>query len=200
MSDRASLNDPAQVFYDRLSRSYDLLANASEHTAREAGLDLLAVEAGERVLEIGFGTGHGLVDLARAATPAGRVVGVDYSLGMHRVARERLVDAGIGDPTRQVLGDGRTLPLRSDGFDAVFLSFTLELFGTAIPGVLTEIHRVLRPTGRRRGRLDGRQSRRRRQRLDDRPLQVAPPSLPALHRLRADRYRSAARSSGFPDR
>jgi hypothetical protein len=53
-------------FYDRISNVYDALADANEHTARKKGLALLAVQRGESVLEIGFGTGHSLVALAEA--------------------------------------------------------------------------------------------------------------------------------------
>ena len=53
-------------FYDRLSRYYDALSDASEHSFRERGLALLDLKSGESVLEIGFGTGHALVDMKRA--------------------------------------------------------------------------------------------------------------------------------------
>jgi demethylmenaquinone methyltransferase/2-methoxy-6-polyprenyl-1,4-benzoquinol methylase len=45
-------------FYDRISRAYDLIAEADEHKARETGERLLTLTPGERVLEIGFGTGN----------------------------------------------------------------------------------------------------------------------------------------------
>ena len=46
-------------------------------------------------------------------------------------------------------GDGTLLPFVQNSFDAVFLSFTLELFSEAeIPVVLNECHRVLKHEGR----------------------------------------------------
>jgi ubiquinone/menaquinone biosynthesis C-methylase UbiE len=138
-----------QRFYDRLSRVYDLLADRSEHASREAGLALLAVASGEAVLEIGCGTGHALVDLARAVGPDGHVVGVDLSPGMLAVARRRVAGAEVGDRVALDLGDARALPYADGAFAAVFLSFTLELFEPPDLGrVLAEIRRVLRPGGR----------------------------------------------------
>jgi len=139
----------ARHFYNRISRSYDLLADASEHAARERGLAGLAAAPGERVLEVGFGTGHSLETLAAAVGPGGRVVGVDVSDGMIDLARERVARARIASQVRLVLGDVRSLPCPAAAFDAVFMSFTLELIDPCgIPGVLAEIARVLRPGGR----------------------------------------------------
>ena len=54
------------------------------------------MQTGERVLEIGFGTGHSLVALAAAAGEDGRVDGVDISEGMADVAGRRLKKHGLG--------------------------------------------------------------------------------------------------------
>jgi demethylmenaquinone methyltransferase/2-methoxy-6-polyprenyl-1,4-benzoquinol methylase len=139
----------ARQAYNAMSRWYDLLAGWSEREYRERGQELLAVREGERVLEIGPGTGHALVDLARAAGRPGHVYGIDIAEGMIAVARERVREAGLAERVTPVLGDGARLPFRSSSFDALFMSFTLELFDTPhIPLVLGECRRVLRPEGR----------------------------------------------------
>lgn len=141
--------NPTKSFYDRISRAYDLIAEASEHEAREKGLAALAVSAGETVLEIGYGTGHSLVALAAAVGERGAVYGVDVSEGMREVAAKRVADSGLQERVRGLdLGDARQLPYDDASFDAVTMSFTLEIFDDDIPRVLAEIRRVLRPRGR----------------------------------------------------
>ena len=136
------------TFYDRLSSFYDWIAEASEGEPRRRALQALAPARGEQVLEIGVGTGRALPALARAVGPAGRVLGIDVSAGMLRVARRHLAALGLGRVALQ-RADARALPFRSGGLDAVFMSFTLELFeAEEIPLVLREILRALRPGGR----------------------------------------------------
>lgn len=136
-------------FYDRISRAYDWIADASEHTAREAGLALLSLRPGEHVLEIGFGTGNGLAQMARAIAPEGRVFGLDVSPGMLEVTRAKLEREGLQEAVDLRIGDARELPYGDQAFDAAFASFTLELFALdEIPIVLAELKRVLKPNGR----------------------------------------------------
>jgi len=136
-------------FYDRMSRAYDLLSDASEQAARDKGLELLAVAPGEHVLEIGYGTGHALVALARAVGPGGRVVGIDVSSGMRDVALHRLEQESLAERVELLVEAVPPIPAADAAFDAAFLSFTLELFpdGT-IPELLADLRRILRPQGR----------------------------------------------------
>ena len=140
----------ARASYDRMSRSYDLFAGAFEKRLRDLALERLGIAMGEAVLEIGFGTGHSLVQIAEAVGAEGRVCGVDLSAGMlERKAERRLARAGMSDRVELHCGDAAQLPYADETLDAVFMSFTLELFDTPeIPVVLGEIRRVLKPNGR----------------------------------------------------
>jgi demethylmenaquinone methyltransferase/2-methoxy-6-polyprenyl-1,4-benzoquinol methylase len=134
--------------YDRLSRWYDLFAG-SEVKFTETGLQLLGVKTGERVLEIGFGTGHTLMRLAKRSGESGLTAGVELSPGMIAMAEKRLQAQGPECSARIIQGDGARLPFVSRSFDAVFLAFTLELFAESeIPVLLEECHRVLKSDGR----------------------------------------------------
>jgi demethylmenaquinone methyltransferase/2-methoxy-6-polyprenyl-1,4-benzoquinol methylase len=138
--------EDARASYDRLSRWYDALAHASEWPFTARGLRMLQVQAGEAVLEIGCGTGHALAQIAPAA---GRAYGLDLSAGMLAVARRRVAAGGAAGRAHLVQGDAAHLPYAEASFDALLMSFTLELFDTpTIPVVLAECWRVLRPGGR----------------------------------------------------
>jgi ubiquinone/menaquinone biosynthesis C-methylase UbiE len=136
-------------FYDRISEAYDFLADANEKQARQVGVAALELKPGESVLELGFGTGNEVIDMAKLVGPTGRVSGIDISSGMLAVAQRKL--AGNPPPAKVDLrvADARQLPFADGVFDAVYCSFTLELFADAdAPLVLKEVRRVLKKEGR----------------------------------------------------
>ncbi len=139
----------AQATYDRISRWYDLLEGRWETRLRVLGLQKLRAQAGERVLEIGVGTGHSIAALARAVGESGRVYGFDLSPRMLGLTRERVERARLTSRVELGNGDAAYLPFEDDTFDAIFMSFVLELFDTPeIPQVLAQCCRVLRGGGR----------------------------------------------------
>ena len=141
--------EEAKTSYDKLSRWYDLLVGRSEKKFRDKGLDLLDVQEGETVLEIGFGTGHCTLALAQSVGSTGKVYGIDISEGMLDITASRIEDAGLSGRVELQLGDAVNLPFPDDFFDEVFMSFTLELFDTPeIPIVLQQCQRVLKNGGR----------------------------------------------------
>ena len=142
--------EAARASYNRMSRWYDVIAGSTEKKYRDWGLEKLSAQPGEKILEIGFGTGHCLVSLAKAVGPTGRVIGLDISDGMLAIARDRLQQEGLNDRVDLHLGDAAHLDIIEAGsLDGVFMSFTLELFDNPeIPRVLQECHRILKSGGR----------------------------------------------------
>ncbi|MFC6795475.1 class I SAM-dependent methyltransferase [Halobaculum halobium] len=112
----ASLSAPE--FYSRLARLYDVLARRGPVVGRlrEALVDALDPAPGATVVEFGCGTAANRPYVERALGPEGAYVGVDFSPGVLRVARER--GAARGDPGRLVCGDATRPPLRAEAVDA----------------------------------------------------------------------------------
>jgi ubiquinone/menaquinone biosynthesis C-methylase UbiE len=138
----------AQASYDRISRWYDVLEGNWESAARRAGLETLDLQPGETVLEIGPGTGHSLAAIAQALGPGGTAYALDLSPRMARVAWQRLQSAGLPNQAFLACGDGAYLPYAGGVFDAIFMSFVLELFDTPeIALVLAGCRRVLKSGG-----------------------------------------------------
>ena len=138
-----------KAYYNKIARFYDLLADHSEAPIRYQAIKELGPKVGDRILEIGFGTGHGLVNLSNSVGDKGKVYGIDLSEEMVKIARKRLEKNDLIQRTTLLCGEAEDLPFDEGIMDAVFMSFTLELFDTPkIPVVLSECWRVLRPGGR----------------------------------------------------
>jgi len=134
--------------YDRLSKWYDLFAG-SEKRFTDLGLWMLNVQVGEKILEIGCGTGHALLGLARNTGTPGFVVGMDLSRGMLNVAGKQMSAKFPKKPITLVEGDAVHIPFEEGSFDIIFLSFILELFSESeMNGLLEECARVLKIHGR----------------------------------------------------
>ena len=145
----ASHHESNRAFYDRISEAYDWLSESNERAARQTGVEILNLKPGEQVLEIGFGTGNEILDLAKLVGAGGKVNGIDISPGMLAVAQRKVSKAGLATPIELQVGDARALPYGDGSFDAAYTSFTLELFPEEdVLVVLSEIRRVLRPSGR----------------------------------------------------
>ena len=139
----------AKAAYNRLSRWYDLLSGSSESRFLRLGLSKLDVKEGEQVLEIGFGTGEGILALASSVGLTGSVYGLDLSEGMLERAQAKVEQARLQGRVVLECGDALGLSFKPGCIDAVFMSFTLELFDTPeIPLVLEQCRRVLRGGGR----------------------------------------------------
>ena len=119
----------------------------AEVEARQAYLDLLGVQAGECVLDVGCGSGAVTRDIARRVGPAGRVVGVDPSPQFLVVARELADAAGLGSGLEFCEGSALHLPFPTGSFD-VALAVTVLVHTPGGESAVAEMARVVRPGGR----------------------------------------------------
>lgn len=110
----------------------------------------LPMRPGQRVLDLGCGEGRHLI--AACALEHVDAVGVDLSLDDLATAQQRMAEFRGETKGEQALfallaGDALRLPFDDACFDAVICSEVLEHIAD-YRGVLTEIHRVLKPGGR----------------------------------------------------
>ncbi len=135
--------------YEKISKVYAIVEAVVERKLRKKALKLLAIQEGEMVLEIGFGTGFALCELAKSIGKTGKAYGIDVTPQMVEITRKRLQKEGLTDRAELYAEDARSMPFEDGLFDAVYMASTLELFDTPdIPKVLREIKRVLKASGR----------------------------------------------------
>jgi phosphatidylethanolamine/phosphatidyl-N-methylethanolamine N-methyltransferase len=127
--------------YAIMSPVYDFLFDKIFHPGRVAAIGLLEINPGDRVLEVGVGTGLNLPLYPRHC----RVTGIDISAEMLRKAMQRVREMGLGH-VRLGLMDASNIAFPKDTFDHVLATYVIS----AVPDpekTLLEMRRVCKPSG-----------------------------------------------------
>jgi SAM-dependent methyltransferase len=118
-----------------------------EIEARAAYLGLLNVAEGDRVLDVGCGSGVVTREIARRVGPTGCTVGVDPSPALLAIARDLAEVEGLGGRVELQEGSALALPFADGAFD-VAIAVTVLSHMPGAEGAIPEMARVVRPGGR----------------------------------------------------
>jgi phosphatidylethanolamine/phosphatidyl-N-methylethanolamine N-methyltransferase len=135
-------NDFVENVYDKLAKVYDLIFGPTLHPGRLQAIERMKIQPGERVLEVGVGTGINLSLYPRQAS----VTGIDFSSSMLEKARERAARKDAS-PVRLLQMDAADLKFADDSFDIVYAPYLISVVPDPVK-VACEMRRVCRPGGR----------------------------------------------------
>jgi ubiquinone/menaquinone biosynthesis C-methylase UbiE len=133
--------------YNWIAPIYDLFGILMESKARQRALEMAAIQNGEKVLEVAFGTGLNFVEILKR-NRCGWVNGIDVSMKMLERTKKRISKTGQKNFTLY-LCDCRHLPFEDGAFDVLINQYLLDILPVEdfIP-ILSEFKRVLKTGGR----------------------------------------------------
>ena len=126
----------------------DMLGRSgAESAARQHYLDALDPQPGERIIDIGAGTGLATIDIARRIAPEGKVVALDPSPPLLDAAKAKAAAARLAELVECRVGDARAIPFPDGTFDRAFSHWVL-LHVSPPEEIVREMRRVVRSGGR----------------------------------------------------
>jgi len=145
---RTKVASARMLDYDTIKRAYaflcpvyDVLFNRIFHPGRVAAINLLEIKPGDRVLEVGIGTGLNLPLYPRDCV----VTGIDISSEMLQKARLRSKELGLSGVTLALM-DASNLEYPDNTFDHVLATYVISAVPDPVKTLL-EMRRVCKPEG-----------------------------------------------------
>jgi phosphatidylethanolamine/phosphatidyl-N-methylethanolamine N-methyltransferase len=135
-------NDFVERVYENLASVYDLVFGPTLHPGRVHAIHRMGIRPGDRVLEVGVGTGINAALYPRDCA----VTGIDLSGPMLEKARDRVARKGIRN-VRLLEMDAADLRFADETFDIVYAPYLISVVPDPIV-VAREMRRVCRTGGR----------------------------------------------------
>lgn len=135
-------NDFVESVYEKLAKVYDLTFGPTLHPGRLVALEGMGLSPGDRILEVGIGTGINAPLYPRNCL----VTGIDFSASMLEKARERVERKGLDNVTLMEM-DAASLSFPDNAFDVVYAPYVISVVPDPVQ-VVREMRRVCRPGGK----------------------------------------------------
>src|SRR5688572_13515474 len=134
--------EAVKAAYRRYARIYDVVFGAVLQPGRRAVLEALRLRPGERVLEVGVGTGLSLPMYPESV----KITGIDLSREMLDKARARVARRGLRNVEALLEMDAESMSFADASFDKVVAMYVMPVVRDPA-AVLEEFHRVCKPDG-----------------------------------------------------
>lgn len=137
--------------FDAISPRYDLLNSllsfGRDRSWRKRAVRTMAPGGGAFLLDLACGTGDVALTAHRKTDSVARILGIDFSEPMLRIAEEKFARAGVSIPYSFINADATALPLKNESVDCITIAFGIRNV-VEVPKALNEMYRVLRPGGK----------------------------------------------------
>ena len=107
-------------------------------------MQLVKASNPKTILDIATGTGD--LAILMAETKAEKIIGLDISVGMLEVGKQKIAAKKLSQKIEMMVGDSEKMPFEDNTFDAITVAFGIRNFENLEKG-LAEILRVLKPNG-----------------------------------------------------
>src|SRR5258706_2917362 len=146
-----SRDQAVQSMFDRIAGRYDLLNRVISFRLdtwwRAQAIRTVLTNDHPLIVDLGTGTGDLAFNAARMTKGKARIIGLDFSMQMIRLAQTKRAEAKFGSSTAFIQASAMSAPLQSEVFDGAMTAFVLRNISD-LSFFFAEAFRVLKPGGK----------------------------------------------------